>query len=134
MEKALFDDLHQVAEAHGTARATLAAAIVAAAHGFTSPFVLDAEPMLRVSAEVLQEYRAQHLHPEHGALHPLPEKLRVPILVDDALADLVDQECDRLGMDYSAYIRSLLRRALGHSLDPAAGPAQGQLELEGVAS
>lgn len=115
------------------ALAACAATIVGAAHNFVSPY-LPGTSTVGVDESALQEYVRHELQPEHGEVATHTPGARIHFRVDDALADLVDEECDRLGMDYSGYIRALLRRALGYSLDPAEWPTQGALEFEGVAS
>lgn len=113
--------------------ASLAATILGAAHDFVSPY-LPGAGTLRIEEDSLQEYVRHELQHDHGQVSPVSPGRRVHFCVDDALADLVDEECDRVGMDYSSFIRAILRRAMGYPVDVGQWPTQGHLELEGVAS
>lgn len=110
-----------------------AATILGAAHDFTSPY-LPGTSTVHIDEAALREYVRHEMQPDHGQVSPGLPNRRIHFRVDDALADLVDEQCDRLDMDYSSFIRAILRRALGPPVDVGQWPAQGCLELEGVAS
>lgn len=133
MEPQLHEDIVAQAEAGDLSVGGVIAAALAAALDYSSPYLptLDINPF---DAPQLQEYVHDLLRPEHGDIRPGTRSIRASFVVDAALADLVDEECERVGMDYSSFIRAVLRVGLGHPIDSTDWPAQGRLELEGVAS
>lgn len=89
--------------------------VIGLAHGYTSPYIRPTLTQLpaQARAERLREH-VRRLTPQQCG----PKPARVPTVIttirlDEALGDRVDAWCRDHGVDYSSYLRSILRLAAG---------------------
>lgn len=129
VEGPLRQELQRRADQMGVSLSAYADGILAVAHGFTNPWVVDVSAHLPVPVGDLRSYVDHGFKQQHGARRRPSRKLWVR--ADRDLAVEIDARCSGHDVSYAEYVVAILRAAVGHPLDQADWPEQGALEFEG---
>ncbi|MGB5952035.1 MAG: hypothetical protein WBG57_05890 [Ornithinimicrobium sp.] len=133
MELALLEELHHRARQLDISASRYCDAVLAMAHGFTSPYLPDLDGYLAVTGDQLRRYAASQVCVGDGTQRIGPVQ-RIYVRADELLAIDVESRCGELGMPYTDYVRAILRVASGFRTDGAGQAEQSELQFEGVAS
>lgn len=108
-------------------------AVLAMAHGFSSPYLPDLDGYLAVPVRGLRAYADRGIRADHGIQNMGPSG-RVHVRADEPLAAQMDQRCEQLDMSYADYLRAILRVAVGFPTDGSAQVEQTEMQFAEVAS